>query len=67
VQSECELDLDGLPAGPCRRRAARLDAAGVFVDLHVYAGAPFACELLAPDWEVSQRTLSDRHRALPAL
>lgn len=44
--------------------AARLTAAGVSTELHLHPGVPHAYELLAPDIDVSKRTLADRYRAL---
>ncbi len=47
--------------------AARLSAAGVPTELHVYPGCPHAFEALAPTAGVSQRVIADRVRRLKAI
>lgn len=46
---------------------ARLAAADVPVELHVYPGAPHAFELYAPTAELAERARADRMRALRSL
>lgn len=47
--------------------AARLAAAGIPTELHVYPGCPHGFELLAPLAEVSQRAMDNRVRRLSEL
>jgi len=47
--------------------AARLDAAGVPVEFHLYPGCPHAFEVFAPAASVSQRAIANRVRFLQSL
>jgi acetyl esterase/lipase len=47
--------------------AARLDAAGVPVEFHLYPGCPHAFEVFAPAAEVSRRAIESRARFLRSL
>lgn len=63
------LDVGGLDIfrDECLDYAARLMAAGVPVELHVYPGAIHAFELYAPAASVSKIAARNRHRFLAAL
>ena len=74
-----ETDLSGLPAtyldtgdldifrAEIVGHAARLAAAGVPTELHVYPGCPHGFELLAPAAAVSRHAVDNRVRRLQAL
>jgi acetyl esterase/lipase len=46
--------------------AQRLLSAGVSTELHVHRGAPHGSEAVAPESDVAQRIMADRHRTLQA-
>lgn len=47
--------------------AARIAAANIPLELHVYPGLPHAFEVYAPNIEATKRAVADRHRAVSTL